>query len=189
MPTRRLLAALVLLVTIAACGVSTQDAPRVADDDSVPFGLLLPNPSTIVPPATALTTEAVTLYFIAGDRLVAVEQRLDPPVSIGEVVDALAEPPVEDGRSLRSATGPPFGVAQMRLRAGVVQVDLAPSVASLGGDAQLLAIAQLVCSLTARPGVGQVAFTLAGAPVDVPRGDGTLTSGAVSRDDYAQLLS
>jgi hypothetical protein len=36
--------------------------------------------------------------------------------------------------------------------------------------------------------VGLVSFTLEGAPVDVPRGDGSVTSGAVSRDDYAELL-
>lgn len=185
----RAFVAALLVVSIAACGVATEDAPRLADDDSVPFGLLSPNAPTIVPPATAPTTEPVTLYFISGDRLVAVEQRFDPPVAIADVVTALAEPPIGDGPALRSATGPPFGVMQLRLAGGVAQVDLSPSVASLGGDAQLLAIAQLVCTLTARPGVGQVSFTLAGAPVDVPRGDGTLTSGAVSRDDYGQLVS
>ncbi len=47
---------------------------------------------------------------------------------------------------------------------------------------------QLVCTFTARAGIGQVAFTLSGAPVDVPRGDGSLTADPVSRDDYAELL-
>jgi spore germination protein GerM len=65
---------------------------------------------------------------------------------------------------------------------------LLPAITELGGDEQLLAVAQLVCTLTARPGVGPVSFTLEGAPVDVPTGDGSLTSGPVSRDDYADLL-
>lgn len=189
MRIKRLLVLLLAFVAVAGCGVSAEKAPTVANDESVPFGLLSPNAPTLVPPATAPTSEPVTLYFISGDRLVAVERRLDPPVSLTAVVAALAEPPLDQGAVLRSATGPPFGVAQTKLSAGVVQVDLLPSVASLGGDAQLLAIAQLVCTLTGRPGIGQVGFTLAGAPVDVPRGDGTLTSSAVSRDDYASLIA
>jgi spore germination protein GerM len=187
MRVRRLLAVAVL-TAVSACGVGTEDAPQRAEDDSVPFGLLSPNAPTLVPPATAATTESVILYFIAGDRLSAVERRLDPPVSLDDIVVALAEPAGEGG-PLRSAVGSPPLVAHLKLAGGVVQVDLAAGVAELGGDTQLLAIAQLVCTLTARPGVGQVSFTLGGQPVDVPRGDGTLTSGAVSRDDYAQLLS
>jgi spore germination protein GerM len=180
-------AALVALAA-AACGVSVEDEPRVADDESVPFALLSPNAPTLVPPATAAASEPVTLFFIAADKLRGVERPLDSPVSIADVVTALSEPP-QDDTSLRSAVGSPPLVAGLKLAAGVAQIDLAPSVASLGGDTQLLAIAQLVCTLTARPGIGQVSFTLGGQPVDVPRGDGTLTSGAVSRDDYTQLLS
>ena len=182
--------AVALVSAVGACGVGTEDAPRVARDESVPFGLLSPSAPTLVPPPSAATTEPVTLYFISGDRLVAIERPLDAPVALEDVVVALAEPS-DEGGPLRSVVGPaPLAVvAQLKLAAGVVQIDLAQGVAELGGDTQLLAIAQLVCTLTARPGVGQVSFTFGGLPVDVPRGDGTLTSGAVSRDDYAQLLS
>ncbi len=41
---------------------------------------------------------------------------------------------------------------------------------------------------TARPGVGQVRFTLDGQPVEVPHADGSVGTDAVSRDDYAALL-
>ena len=72
---------------------------------------------------------------------------------------------------------------------GVAQVDLAAEFAELGSDRQLLAIAQLVLTLTSRPGVGQVAFTLDTAPIDVPRADGTITSDPVTRADYASMLA
>ncbi len=41
---------------------------------------------------------------------------------------------------------------------------------------------------TARPGVGQVRFTLEGLPVQVPTADGTIASDPLSRDDYLALL-
>jgi spore germination protein GerM len=83
----------------------------------------------------------------------------------------------------------PSLVRRVALRAGTAHADLQPALSNLGGTEQLLAIAQLVCTLTHRPGVGLVSFTLDGAPVDVPRGDGSLTAGPVSRDDYADLLA
>jgi spore germination protein GerM len=79
-------------------------------------------------------------------------------------------------------------VSDVSLEAGVATVDLRPTISALGSDEQLLAVAQVVCTLTGRPGVGPVAFTLDGSPVDIPRGDGSLTNEPVSRDDYAELL-
>ena len=90
---------------------------------------------------------------------------------------------------MRTAVGSPPVVGEVRLNAGVAHVDVLPSISTLGGDEQLLAVAQLVCTLTGLPGVGLVAFTLDGSPVAVPRGDGSLTNGPVSRDDYDDLLA
>jgi len=67
-------------------------------------------------------------------------------------------------------------------------VDLTDDFAALAGQDQLLAIAQLALSLTGQAGVGRVAFTLGGDRIEVPRGDGSLTSGSVSRDAYLTLL-
>lgn len=183
----RVLAFAALAVGSAGCAVSVQDSPQLVRDASVPFGLLEPDAPTLVPPATARVTEVVLLCFVDDDRLRPIQQSLDVPVSLADVVAALAEPPTEGEIPLRTLTSPPV-VNDVRLSGGVVQVDLRPEVSALGGNNQLLAVAQLVCTLTSRPGVGQVSFTLAGAPVDVPRGDGSLTASPVSRDDYAVLL-
>jgi spore germination protein GerM len=177
------------VLAFTACGVAAQDRPRVADDDSVPFGLLAPNAPTLVPPPAAVTAERVTLCFLAGDKLVQLEHPIDPPVSTEAVVAALREPPPSADETLRSVVGPTPLVVHVRTSGGVAQVDLTPAVTALGGNNQLLAVAQLVCTLTARPGIGQVSFTLNDSPIEVPRGDGSLTSGAVSRDDYAAFLT
>ena len=58
---------------------------------------------------------------------------------------------------------------------------------ALSSDDQLLALAQLVFTLTARPGIGQVRFTLRGEAIQVPRADGSLVATPVSRDDYSAV--
>lgn len=73
------------------------------------------------------------------------------------------------------------------LSGGVATVDLDEAFALLDGRDQRITLAQLVFTLTGRPGVGRVSFTVEGDPVDIPRGDGTLTSGSVSRDAYREF--
>jgi spore germination protein GerM len=182
--TRVVLAMLVL--ACGACSVGAEPRAQIADDDAVPFGLLDPDVPPLLPPPTATVTEPVQLCFVQEGALAVVDATLDPPVDLDDVIGALADPP-EDG-SLRSAVSDPPLVDEVELVAGVARVDLRPAITALGGDEQLLAVAQLVCTLTARPGVGPVSFTLEGAPVDVPTGDGSLTDGPVSRDDYGDLL-
>jgi hypothetical protein len=186
---RALLALLVTAAVLlgAACGAGPEEDARTWDDESVPFGLLDADVPPLLPPATAADREQVSLCFVEDDRLVAVAATLDPPIGVDDVVDALRQPPA-DARSLRTAVGPPLVIDQVRLQAGVAEVDLPQAVTELAGDEQLLVVAQLVCTLTSRPGIGTVSFTLAGSPIDVPRGDGSLTSAPVSRDDYAPLL-
>ena len=53
---------------------------------------------------------------------------------------------------------------------------------------QQLALAQLVFTLTALPGIGQVVFERGGVPIDVPRSDGSLVSGVITREDFAGVL-
>ena len=108
--------------------------------------------------------------------------------------------------AVKSPSGPPLGEAGIGLRSllppdlvntvvpsgtGYVTVDL------VGEEFQRIdptdvrsAIGQLVLTLTERPGVGQVRFTLDGEPMRVPRIDGLQSEPGetVSRLDYASLL-
>jgi spore germination protein GerM len=179
--------ATVVVVVCGACSVQAEGRAQVQDDDAVPFGLLDEDVEPLLPEETAAVTEPVSLCFVHDGELAVVGSALDPPIGLPDIVDALAEPPNDE--SLRTALGEPPLVGDVQLVAGVARVDLLPAVTSLSGNEQLLAVAQLVCTLTARPGVGLVSFTLEGSPVDVPTGDGSLTSGAVSRDDYADLYA
>jgi spore germination protein GerM len=120
---------------------------------------------------------------------VVVSDEISAPADLRTALDALASPPADAGPLLRTALTEPSLVREVRLLGGIARVDLLPEVAALPADEQLLAVAQIVCTLTGRPGVGQVSFSLQGARQAVPKGDGSLVSSPVSRDDYSGLMA
>jgi hypothetical protein len=52
----------------------------------------------------------------------------------------------------------------------------------------VLACGQIVCTLTSRADIAAVSFVRDGRPLQVPRGDGTLTSQALRSTDYRSLI-
>lgn len=188
----RVLAAVGLTMALAACSVGPQDRPAPVDDDAVPFGLL--DADRAAPPAAPAPTSDDTLVFLVDDDddLVGVP-RSDATRSVDGLVNALRTPSSvqERSRGLRSPIGdsdPPL-VEGATLEGGLATVDVAPLFTNLDAGTQRLAIAQVVLSFTSLPGVGQVSFTIAERPVDVPLADGSLDSGPLTRDDYDDLLA
>jgi spore germination protein GerM len=179
-------------VVTAACGVPTSDKAETMDD--VPFGLLDPQASEPAETAAPAEGPAAQIYLVdsLGLRLVPVERRLgEGEASLTDVVDALLNGPTraERRQGLSTAFVDDNVVAEgTNLVGGVASVDLTQQFTVLDGPTQRLAIAQMVLTLTGRPGVGRVSFTLEGQPIDIPRGDGTLAQGSVSRDNYRELL-
>jgi spore germination protein GerM len=179
-----------LLVVLAACGVGAQDQAEPLSD--VPFGLLDPQASEPADNAEPVTGPAVQIYLIdPTQRLTPVERRVEEgEVPLSSVIDELLDGPTraELRQGLTTAFPDDEGVQAAELVGGVASVDLDEQFTLLDGPTQRVAIAQIVLTLTARPGVGRVAFSLEGQPIDIPRGDGTLVAGSVSRDAYRELL-
>jgi spore germination protein GerM len=185
---RRVALAVLCALVLAACGVSTQSAPKADNPDDVPFGLL--DPKRPDPPVGAGTP--ITIYLLA-DRdsgvLVPVDRRVPDPVTAEDRLHALNEGPTEEERAAGRRTAIPADVDVFEgaaVRGGVAEVSLDPAFRSIAADVQVRAIAQIVYTLTAAPGVGRVSFFVDDHAAEVPRGDGTLTSGSVSRDSYPQ---
>lgn len=193
--TRRWSALLVgVALAIAGCGVPADDEARRTPSGQVPEEFF--RPSTTLPPTTTTvaTRFDVTLYYVdADDRLVPVDRTLEAAPSLEDLVAVLLEPPPAsdvDGplRTALAGTDEPV-VNAVSLERGVASVDLSVAFRSLPPSDQLLGIAQIVYTATGRSGVGRADFTLDGEPVDVPSGDGSLTSDPVARDDYTNLLA
>jgi len=175
------------LTAIAGCGVPTQSSPQLLHDNNVHVVGRVPS-TTRSPDAW---TDRAELCFIADDRLVTIVRELPAPLSIQRTLEALSE---------FARTGLPVGIrsaisstdivaADNALAArGIARVDLKTEFAQNSPADKILAVAQIVCTLTDLPGVGQVRFTVDGQPADIPRADGSLTREPVSRFDYRALL-
>jgi spore germination protein GerM len=75
----------------------------------------------------------------------------------------------------------------VRVQSGVATIDLSGDFAGIGGQEQILALAQLVYTATAAQGVLGVRLSLDSKAVEVPRGDGTLSQEPLGPADYAGL--
>lgn len=183
-------ALVLVLATGAACGVPPDDAPRTLATEEVPYGLLeeapVGAPGTTVPPVAKVN---VVVYFLAGDHLKptprAVAERATPSRAVAALLGGPNESEAATG--LRTAINPATEVTVTRPSPELVVVDLSSAFAAVPAQEQRLALAQIVYTATGVPGVTGVRFTLAGAPVEVPLPDGTLTSSPVGRTAFANF--
>lgn len=185
--------------TLVACGPRADDTARPLR--AVPAELVAPTTTTSTTTTTTpenqsdepIATETVLLYFILGDAITTVVRNVPVDPEPQDVLDSLLRgfPSSSIGLDVRSAI-PRDLVASVTVERGLATVDTDGSLLSeISPIDQPLAIAQIVLTLTSRPGIGQVAFLVNGEPQAVPRGGGELAPAdePVAYDDYAMLLS
>jgi spore germination protein GerM len=179
---RRLLAPLLVLV-LAACGVPQDAEPRVLQREDAPFRLFEDAPE----PAG---DGRVALYFVRDDLVVLQTRAVERSTSIRELLDLLLEGPTPEqvAAGTRSALPTTFDVEDVVVsESGVAVVTLGGGSMQVG--ASPLGFAQVVATLTAPGRARAVRFRLDGEDLPVPRGDGSLTTDPLDRDDYAELLA
>lgn len=203
-----------LVLVLVGCGVGGDDRLRQINRDDLQ-GLdettttststtttVAPTPPvgpTIVATSTTVATESVQLYFLDGNQLQPVTIDLAAPATLSRVLTALLSgPPAGDlGIGLRSLlparteTAPPLVNVVVPSSEGYATVDLNNTAFQrIDPTDQRAAIAQIVLTLTTRPGIGQVRFTLDGDPMRVPRREGLQSEPGqlVSAQDYVSLL-
>lgn len=197
--TPRVVALICFAVLFGACGPRTQDNATVLR--GVPGELTAPTTtsttttSTSVAPTltTVVETESVLLHFILGEKITTVMRNLPRDPDPQAVLDSLLTgyPSSAFGPDVRSAI-PRNLEAAVTVERGLATVDVAGSLLTeISPIDQPLAIAQIVLTLTSRPGIGQVEFRVDGEPQAVPRGGGELAPAdeTVAYDDYAILVS
>lgn len=173
----------------AACGVPTDGSPRKISADELPPGLVEAT-STTATSAPKGDTEVVQLYYVLEEELAPAFGDVARPARVDAVLRALLDGPAEEFAAEGYRSALPQGedlVLSAEVRAGVARVELTPAFREIPAADQVLAVGQIVLTLTARPGVGQVRFVLDGQPIAVPRADGSVTTQTVSRDDFAAL--
>jgi spore germination protein GerM len=190
---RRVALGLALLVlatgTVAACGVPRDGAARQIDTRNVPFELLGPTTSTTA--ATAGPTRKITIYLAQGyGQLAQVEREVEAPSSLRKALLSLLGGPTAAEPSLSTAITSATKLLHVRGPVdGLVSIDFSRAMLDVTGRQQILALAQVVYTATAYPGVERVLFQFEGESREVPNGDGTLTSTPLSRLSYRGLAA
>ena len=204
---------ILLLALVVACGipdngqVSTiqskdlrqlgETIPSTSTSTTPPITIVPSTTTTIVDTATTIASEEVTVYFISGGQLKGYPRLLAKPATINAILQALQEgrPPGDVGVGIRSAV-PTKEEALIKGTAddsGVATIELPPGFfEQIPPEDQLLAIGQIVLTVTEVGGIGQVLFVQNGLPLQVPRREGGgLTDGItpLARRDYAELLN
>ncbi len=178
-----MIAALCSTLAMIGCGVPRDAAPRSLPTAEVPFDLLKQDDS---PSPDVQGTRSMRLYLVRGSRVAVTTRRTVQAPSPAQVVEALILGPVGDeaSRGLRTAIPPVTEVRAVSTEGGSITLDLTNEFTSVGSEQQILAIAQIVFSLTEIPDVTSVRLLVAGETVQLPREDGSLTSTPLRRDDY-----
>lgn len=183
-------AAIVTVSWMLATGCATrpESSARRIDRSTVPFGLLARDQGA---GTSDLGDGVLALYYVGADRLVEVARSTPEPEGAGVALEALLDGPTDLELANGLATAlPTSGIARLVDTAnGTALVRLAPGFRDGTVPNQATALAQIVYTLTAVPGITAVQFSVDDQRVAVPRADGSLTERPVGPDDYAALLS
>ena len=176
--TAALVAAALLLT---ACGIPADRHPV-----AVPGGVVRPALGPTPAPPTPATQ--ATVFFVQAERLVPVARSTTRP-DAQAVLQVLFNGPTETelAAGLRTAISTQTNVRSVSTDRSTAVIDLTTTFVEVGGQEQILALGQVVLTATATPGITDVRFQLEGQAVEVPRADGTLSSGPLTAADYESL--
>jgi hypothetical protein len=181
--------ALALAVTAAvcaACGVPSDASPHRVNPVSVPNRLLSTGNGTA---AAHPEGPEAQVWFVEGEHLLRIRERVPGDnVPAGALRELLRGPSSAlSSRGVRSAV--PAGTRLISLDVSGVNatVDLTAAFGHVGGNDQVLAVAQIVYTLTAAEQISGVAFDIDGHPIEVPDGSGSLSAAPRGVADYPGL--
>jgi hypothetical protein len=179
-------AALLVAVVLAGCGVTPEDSARQVEP---PRG----QPAWPSQPSSPDDPGAVleTLYLISGDEIVATVRHVSTEPTPDELLDdLLAGPtPAERRAGLTSALLGDDIITGVRMVDTNAVVEVAAGLGDTSRNDQLLALGQIVCTLTDHPLIAGVSFTSDGQSVAVPVADGSLSTGPLTTADYTALVA
>ena len=186
-----------IMVACASCAIPAGGDFQAIPDSEVPYELSSPR-TTLAPsavttlPGSDTSTEAIDAYFISNSRVLKIVRLVAAPAGPDQALATLSALDTQDPTlaGLRTAIPKTFS-ATVSVERGVASVDSTRGLLdTLSPLDQRLAVAQIVLTLTSRPGIGQVLFSVDGVPTGVPRGRGDLAGPLtpVTFDDYSSLV-
>jgi spore germination protein GerM len=179
-------------VLTAACGIPTSSGPQAIAKGNIPSRLLNPGSTTTTipnPPPVYVTEQ---IYLVDPNlHLTPRNRNIAPPANLTQIVDALLLGPVaaesaEGIQSFVTSTSPLTGANRAVVTVANATVNFATNPVQVVGATQtLLAIAQVVFTVTQQANVTGVLFQIGGEPIEVPIGpNGALVPGPVNQAQY-----
>ncbi len=175
--------AAILVATALGCGVPEEGLVTI-DRSELPASLREESTTTTTPEGPDVAVAAV--HWIRGQELVQESVLFESGPDVGRLLALLERGPSKDGdgATTRSAISGSDAIVDAVQRDDTVVVELA----EVTGPDQVLAIAQVVMTLTSLPGVDSVRFVRDDETVEVPLPDGTLVRRPLTAADYSSLL-
>lgn len=176
-------------VTLGACGISADAEPR--DVPAVQQQELGVNGD----PAAGATGGESRIYLLAADVsgqatvLQAVARDIEPTPTATLLALLAGANTSELDRQLRSALPTGTVLRSVVLRGGVLVVDLSPEILQLTGSDLVLALAQIVFSVSEIDTVRAVSIVVDGATQFWPDGTGVLTASPLTVYDFPGLVA
>ncbi|MBG0565445.1 GerMN domain-containing protein [Actinoplanes aureus] len=173
------------LLLLAGCGVPAQDEPHPVTLPRPPLGTASP-----VASAAAGGEAAQVLCLVRDNRLTQTVRRVDSVTDPQRQLDQLVAGPTaaEQAQGLTTALAATALTVTLPPGATTATVEVGAAGEGAARSDEVLAYGQIVCTLTARTDIATVAFVRAGRPLQVPRGDGTLSSSPLRVADYRSLI-
>jgi spore germination protein GerM len=141
------------------------------------------------PAPNAAGSTVLRLYLVRDGRLVRVPRRVPAPLTASQQLDSLlAGPTAEESDDGLSSALSTMTVTDLSLADRRATITLGDRSGQAFRSDEVLAFGQIVCTLTSLPDVGTVSFMADGAPLWVPRADGSLADTPLTIADYSGLL-
>lgn len=176
-------AAIVLLATaLAGCGIPLDAAPEAVEVEVA----AAPDDAGPIPGDLA----AVSIYLVRNDSLVDVTRDLPAPPTVEIIFDSLLGSVTEPEQRSGLRTAIPRGTETISIDESgtTLLVDLSRDFAAIGGEEEVLAVAQIVLTATSIDGIELVDFRIEGIHTDVPVANGALSADPVGAADYEALI-
>lgn len=180
-------AALILAGSLlSACGVPAEDEPHAVDLPRRPFTSSSPSTGDPGPPGEV----AEVLCLVRDGRLVQTVRRVESTPSAQRQAEHLVAGPTDAEREMGLTSALAGLSLAVQVPGGIqpVQVEITEADEGSARNDEMIAYAQIVCTLTTREDVSSVVFTRGSDRLEVPRADGSLSRGPLYSSDYSSLI-
>ena len=180
------------VLVLAGCGVPMQSAPVPIEPGTIPSQLQGSGRTTTTEPSTTPGRLTVQVNFVRKDKLVSLHREAPaatPPGRLSTVIQALADGPTETEQADGVTTALPaeLSLTVAEVHGSRVVLDLSGDTEGRSATENVLAVGQIVLSVTALPTVDEVTFSRDGEPVEALLADGALTTDPLTAADYESL--